>query len=135
MNYNFEYIDIILLAMIAGFIVLRLRAILGRKTGHEENSEPSFVRSFSTKKFEKETDLKSFDDNAKNDFLKGAKIAYESVITNFANGNLKDIKSVKAKHVINLIFLEFFLLIGLNMNSLDRFWCHSLDSSKCTYYH
>ena len=32
MNYSFEYIDIILLAMIAGFIFLRLRGILGKKT-------------------------------------------------------------------------------------------------------
>ena len=30
-----EYIDIILIAMIAGFIFLRLRNILGRKTGHQ----------------------------------------------------------------------------------------------------
>ena len=35
MNYSFEYIDIILLAMIAGFIFLRLRGILGKKTGFE----------------------------------------------------------------------------------------------------
>ena len=33
MNYSFEYIDIILLAMIAGFIFLRLRGILGKKSG------------------------------------------------------------------------------------------------------
>ena len=33
MSYSFEYIDIILLAMIAGFIFLRLRGILGKKTG------------------------------------------------------------------------------------------------------
>ena len=32
---SFEYIDIILLAMIAGFIFLRLRGILGKKTGFE----------------------------------------------------------------------------------------------------
>ena len=39
MSYSFEYIDIILLAMIAGFIFLRLRGILGKKTGFEgENS-------------------------------------------------------------------------------------------------
>ncbi len=37
MSYSFEYIDIILLAMIAGFIFLRLRGILGKKTGFEEN--------------------------------------------------------------------------------------------------
>ena len=35
MSSNFGFIDIILLAMIAGFIILRLRNILGRKTGHE----------------------------------------------------------------------------------------------------
>ena len=35
MSNNFGYIDIILLGMIAGFIILRLRSILGRKTGHE----------------------------------------------------------------------------------------------------
>ena len=38
MNNSFEYLDIILLAMIAGFIILRLRGILGRKTGHEKKS-------------------------------------------------------------------------------------------------
>ena len=42
MNYSFEYIDIILLAMIAGFIFLRLRGILGKKTGFEENIGTSF---------------------------------------------------------------------------------------------
>ena len=42
MSYSFEYIDIILLAMIAGFIFLRLRGILGKKTGFEENINSSF---------------------------------------------------------------------------------------------
>ena len=32
---GFQFIDIILLAMVAGFIVLRLRNVLGRRTGHE----------------------------------------------------------------------------------------------------
>ena len=52
MNYSFEYIDIILLAMIAGFIFLRLRGILGKKTGHEENMRATFSHDFSTKKEE-----------------------------------------------------------------------------------
>ena len=38
MNYSFEYIDIILLAMIAGFIFLRLRGILGKRSGFEGKS-------------------------------------------------------------------------------------------------
>ena len=43
MSNNFGYIDIILLGMIAGFIILRLRNILGRKTGHEPKIHPGFV--------------------------------------------------------------------------------------------
>ena len=53
MNYSFEYIDIILLALIAGFIFLRLRGILGRRTGHEENLPRSFSHDLPIKKFEK----------------------------------------------------------------------------------
>ena len=49
MSNNFGYIDIILLAMIAGFIILRLRNILGRKTGHQEKT----FSAFDEKKFEK----------------------------------------------------------------------------------
>ena len=40
MSYSFEYIDIILLAMIAGFIFLRLRGILGKRTGFEGKASP-----------------------------------------------------------------------------------------------
>ena len=43
MSNNFGYIDIILLGMIAGFIILRLRNILGRKTGHEPKIHPGFA--------------------------------------------------------------------------------------------
>ena len=50
MNHSFEYIDIILLAMIAGFIFLRLRGILGRRTGHEENLDAKFSSNFQAEK-------------------------------------------------------------------------------------
>ena len=43
MSNNFGYIDIILLGMIAGFIILRLRNILGRKTGHESKIYSDFA--------------------------------------------------------------------------------------------
>ena len=46
MSYSFEYIDIILLAMIAGFIFLRLRGILGKKSGFEEDITQSFPHEF-----------------------------------------------------------------------------------------
>ena len=93
MNYSFEYIDIILLAMIAGFIFLRLRGILGKRTGHEDNVDSNFAQDFSSKKILKnKLEKADFDEKAKEDFLKGAKIAYETIITNFASGNLKSIK-------------------------------------------
>ena len=93
MNYTFEYIDIILLAMIAGFIFLRLRGILGRRTGNEENLDSNFPSNFSAEKMIKDKlEKKHFDESAKEEFLKGAKIAYETIITSFASGNLKKIK-------------------------------------------
>ena len=94
MSYSFEYIDIILLAMIAGFIFLRLRGILGKKSGFEENISTSFAHEADPKKNEKKIDLENFDENAKKEFLTGAKIAYETIITNFAKGDLKSIKSL-----------------------------------------
>ena len=93
MNYSFEYIDIILLAMIAGFIFLRLRGILGKRTGQEENLDTNFPANFSAeKKLKNQLKEEDFDQNEKEDFLKGARIAYETIITSFAKGNLKKIK-------------------------------------------
>ena len=93
MSYSFEYIDIILLAMIAGFIFLRLRGILGKKTGFEDiksNFQQETVEVNTKKNLNSET----FDESEKKEFLKGAQIAYETIITNFSKGKLKDIKSL-----------------------------------------
>ena len=90
MNYSFEYIDIILLAMIAGFIFLRLRGILGKRSGFE--GKPSSQLKEVVKKINVEQNKKindKFDDNAQKDFLKGAKIAYETIITDFSDNDNK----------------------------------------------
>ena len=99
MSYSFEYIDIILLAMIAGFIFLRLRGILGKKSGFEEDITQSFPHEFPNTKPVKKTNFDVFDDKAKSEFLSGAKIAYETIITDFSNGNLKNIKNLLEKKV------------------------------------
>ena len=99
MSYSFEYIDIILLAMIAGFIFLRLRGILGKKTGFEEDIDSSFAHEAPPVKTTNDLNAKTFDDDAKKEFVKGAKIAYETIITNFAKGKLNDIKSLLDKGV------------------------------------
>jgi len=101
MNYSFEYIDIILLAMIAGFIFLRLRGILGKKTGYEENISTSFPHEFPEKKNNTKLHADNFDESAKKEFINGAKIAYETIITSFANGNIKDVKNLLAKSVFD----------------------------------
>jgi len=97
MSNNFGYLDLILLAMIAGFIILRLRNVLGRKTGHEGK----VVSNLSEKKFEefkKTIKLKKqpteFDINQKKQFLKGAEIAYETIINSFAKGDKKSLKDL-----------------------------------------
>jgi len=99
MSYSFEYIDIILLAMIAGFIFLRLRGILGKKTGFEEDVNSSFPHEAPPVKNVVDLNIDTFDENAKKEFVKGAKIAYETIITDFAKGKLKDIKSLLDKNV------------------------------------
>ena len=99
MNYSFEYIDIILLAMIAGFIFLRLRGILGKKTGFEEDIDSSFAHEAPPAKPRVDLNANTFDENAKKEFVKGAKIAYETIITNFAKGKLKDVKPLLDNNV------------------------------------
>ena len=90
MNYSFQYIDIILLAMIAGFIFLRLRGILGKRTGFEGKA-PSQLKEVLKKVNQEQTKKinEKFDDKAQNEFLKGAKIAYETVITDFSDNDNK----------------------------------------------
>ena len=91
MNYSFEYIDIILLAMIAGFIFLRLRGILGKRTGFEGKAPAQFQEVLKNVKLEKnlKKNLEDFDDAAKKEFLNGAQIAYETIITDFSDNDNK----------------------------------------------
>jgi predicted lipid-binding transport protein (Tim44 family) len=103
MSNNFGFIDIILLAMIAGFIILRLRNILGRKTGHEGKVQ----NIFDEKKFaEFKSELKvrpvpkeTLEEDEKKQFLKGAEIAYENILVSFAKGEKAKLKDLLTKDV------------------------------------
>tara|TARA_B100000900_G_scaffold413210_1_gene436712 strand:- start:152 stop:748 length:597 start_codon:yes stop_codon:yes gene_type:complete len=102
MNYSFEYIDVILLAMIAGFIFLRLRGILGKRTGFEGKGTPQFEKILKDVKINNPQKVKeNFDDIAQKDFLKGAKIAYETIITDFSDNDnkLTTSKSLLSKEI------------------------------------
>ena len=105
MNYQFGFIDIILLVMFAGFIILRLRNILGRRTGHQ--AKP--INKYFPKEMEILKDIENneaiktgnVNEEAKKQFLKGAKIAYEQIIISFAKGDKKALKSLLEKNLFN----------------------------------
>ena len=99
MNYSFEYIDIILLAMIAGFIFLRLRGILGKRTGFDGKATPQFKEVLKDIKLKQVQNVnETFDDDAQKEFLQGAKIAYETIITDFSDN---DNKITTSKFLLN----------------------------------
>ena len=104
MNHSFEYIDIILLAMIAGFIFLRLRGILGKRTGFEGKAPSQFEKVLNNaKKDNKVVNKINFDQQAQEEFLKGAKIAYETIITDFSDNDnkLTSSKSLLSKKIFD----------------------------------
>ena len=105
MNNSFGYIDIILLGMIAGFIILRLRSILGRKTGHESKVYPGFTdKEFNIPKNEikpVKQNLDILEGKDKKEFLNGAEIAYESILTSFATGDLIKLKNLLSSNMFS----------------------------------
>ena len=110
MSEAFQYLDILILAIIAGIVLLRLRSVLGRRTGHEKTDKSSFnyetPQQTQTEKvieIKPETDAPSREDGwfDKDDFLKGASNAYETIVTNFENGNKEALKPLLSSDVMD----------------------------------
>ena len=103
MSSQFGFIDIILLAMFAGFIILRLRNILGRKTGHQgKPMSRYFPKGMEVlKDIENNEAIKSgnISEEAKKQFLQGAEVAYEKIVTSFAKGDKKSLKGLLEKNM------------------------------------
>ncbi len=136
MSNNFGYIDIILLGMIAGFIILRLRSILGRKTGHEPKIYPTFQeKKFNVPNNEQKNlkqNLETLEGKDKKEFLKGAEIAYETILTSFAAGDIKKLKdlltpdmadnfdqAIKSRNKENI--KSEFTFIGIKESNLEKY--------------
>ena len=105
MSSQFGFIDIILLAMFAGFIILRLRNILGRKTGYQGKSTNRYfpkgmevLKDINNNEAIREGNV---DEEAKKQFLKGADMAYEQIITSFAKGDKKSLRGLLGKGLFN----------------------------------
>ena len=105
MSSQLGFIDIILLAMFAGFIILRLRNILGKKTGYQKKP----MNRYFPKGMEVLKDIENneairegnVDGEAKKQFLKGADVAYEQIITSFAKGDKKSLRGLLGKGLFN----------------------------------
>ncbi len=136
MSNSFGYLDIILLGMIAGFIILRLRSILGRKTGHESK----IYRGFAEKEFNiPKNEVKPVKQNLdilegkdKKEFLRGAEIAYESILTSFATGDLIKLKNLLSSNMFSNFseaiksrnkegIKSEFTFIGVKESSLENY--------------
>jgi len=136
MSNSFGYLDIILLGMIAGFIILRLRSILGRKTGHETKVYPGFaekkfnISKNDTKPIKQNHEI--LEGNDKKEFLKGAEIAYETILTSFAHGDLYKLKTLLTSNM-NTNFASAiearnkekikseFTFIGIKESSVEKY--------------
>ena len=110
MSEAFQYLDILILAIIAGIVLLRLRSVLGRRTGHEKTDKSSFnyetPQQAQTEKvieIKPKGDVPSREDGwfDKDDFLKGASNAYETIVTNFENGNKEALKPLLSIDVMD----------------------------------
>ena len=110
MDNAFQYMDIIFLAVVAGVVLLRLRSVLGKRTGSEKK-DPNFYSydQSSAQPTEIKKPLKNikYSSNSptdwfnNDDFVNGAKGAYEMIVTNFENGNTKELKPLLEDSVFN----------------------------------
>jgi predicted lipid-binding transport protein (Tim44 family) len=134
MNDNFGYIDIVLLAIVAGIIILRLRSVLGK------GAEDSAIRAKRTSvveaqfedvhsnKVEENINLKEFKEET---FLKGAQAAYEMIVNAFAAADkttLKDLTSSEVfKNFVSVLderknkkYVNQFTFIGIKKAKIEN---------------
>lgn len=115
-----QFVDLIILALIAGFIIYRLYATLGEKTGYKEEKKgtPSNVVDFNKKQPTQqpqstiETEeidpairpaiqaiTKTDPDFSLKSFIEGATIAFEMVLDAYAAGDLQLLKNLLSADV------------------------------------
>ncbi len=110
---DLQFFDIILFAAIAGFIIYRLRSVLGKRTGfqkdpknlkqeykEQEGIQKTFnVPSLLENQKKLENVYKKVNDFDHKQFLDGAKKAFEIIITAFNNGDKKTLNNLVSKDV------------------------------------
>ncbi|MBD1147774.1 Tim44/TimA family putative adaptor protein [Pelagibacterales bacterium SAG-MED31] len=134
---DLQFFDIIIFAVIAVFIIYRLRSVLGKRTGFQKNvNQQEFVEKKLKPQQENTPQLKesekkleivyrkvsSFDHKV---FLEGAKKAFEIIITAFNKGDKTTLKGLVSKDVYSAF--ESAIDSGSN-NPKSQFYSLVIDS-------
>ena len=108
---DLQFFDIIIFAVIAVFLIYRLRNVLGKKTGYQKNLSTN--QHSSEKKVSTKNKIPQLKDNEQKllkiyelvegfdhkSFLEGAKKAFEIIITAYNLGEKKTLKELVSKDV------------------------------------
>ena len=136
---DLQFFDIIIFAAIAGFIIYRLRSVLGKRTGFQK--KPDEIKQDFKKETDKLQQIPSLLDNElkleavyqkvtnfdHKQFLDGAKKAFEIIITSFNNGDKKTLKGL----VSNDVYQAFEKAIDENANDPSaQFYSLIIESVK-----
>ena len=108
---DLQFFDIIIFAVIAIFIIYRLRSVLGKRTGFqkktnqqeftkkEQKTEPEKIPQLKEGEQKFETVYRQVDSFDHKVFLEGAKKAFEIIITSFNKGDKKTLRGLVSKNV------------------------------------
>ena len=108
---DLQFFDIIIFAAIAGFIIYRLRSVLGKRTGFQKDLSQNQPKQDNKTEVAKEIPslldnqlklqevYKKVTDFDHKQFIEGAKKAFEIIITSFNNGDKKNLKNLVSKDV------------------------------------
>tara|TARA_B100000676_G_C17996957_1_gene798455 strand:- start:351 stop:932 length:582 start_codon:yes stop_codon:yes gene_type:complete len=110
---DLQFFDIIIFAAIAGFIIYRLRSVLGKRSGFQKKhtsknptinnniEENKQIPSLLDNELKLENVYKKVPTFNHKQFLEGAKKAFEIIITSFNNGDKKTLKNLVSKDVFS----------------------------------
>ena len=134
---DLQFFDIIIFAVIAVFIIYRLRSVLGKRTGFSKNiNQEEFIKKESEPKQQKIPQLRESEQKLENVynqvssfnhkvFLEGAKKAFEIIITAFNKGDKNTLKNLVSKDVYSAF--ESAIDSGSN-NPSSQFYSIVIDS-------
>ena len=97
MGSSFQFFDIIFFALIAAFVILRLRSVLGKRTGHAQRDSDSYqTEPLGAGLTQIQVADPGFDPA---DFVAKANSAFEYIVATFAAGDADKLKPLLSKDV------------------------------------